>query len=156
MYKDVLTTAMTTSISEVLETMFFMPVDVVSVADVASAADPQTEAYEVRLDFSGPAAGVFRLHLPVELAREVASDFLGITPAAVTAEEMQETAKEMVNMLAGNTLSHYDSGAVFDLGVPEKVISHADEDRLRQGADSVCLDIRALSSRMVMTVLTRK
>jgi CheY-specific phosphatase CheX len=149
--KYALTTAMKTSISEVLETMFFLPIDVLSGAN-GGIVQYEPEDVAVELDFNGPASGRFQMLVPGSLAHKIASDFLGIDLVKVTRDDINGTVKEMVNMLAGNTLSLYDSELVFDLGVP--AMFYADDsgsDEVRE-CDQVCLEVRTLHSRMVITV----
>lgn len=144
--------AMKASISEVLETMFFMPVDFVSteaVPDTPSAADKPMAA---GLGFGGPVEGRFQLQVPEGLAGSISADFLGIDTGRLTREDVDGTIKEMINMLAGNTLSHYDPQMVFDLGVPERVpVEKPPTDPSSAGA-RVDLHIQTLDSRMLMTV----
>ena len=116
MKKDLLITAMKTSISEVLETMFFCPLEFEPSADSeASLLDTPMSA---RIAFTGPLAGVMRLKLSRGLALSLTADFLGVDPEAVDDLQIAEMVKEMLNMFAGNTFSRFDAGAVFDLGIP--------------------------------------
>ncbi len=153
MDKQALTTAMTASISEVLESMFFLPIDLVADTAVDTAAADGDPTVAARVDFSGPSTGCFLLRVPGELARTVASDFLGVDIAAVARDDIEGTIREMLNMLAGNTLSRYDPDTVFDLGVPATMPIGAVDADARDGGEAVCLDIRTLSSQMALTAV---
>jgi len=152
MNKEALITAIKTSTSEVLETMFFMPVDFLSAGKEITEPSSNGGDVAVRLDFSGPDSGCFRLRVPAPLARDVSIDFLGIDHDQLTDDDVAGTVKEMINMLAGNTLSLYDADAVFDLGVPEvDTGTDGTRDCSRQPA-SVALEVLTLASRMTVAV----
>jgi len=147
-----LTKAMKASISEVLETMFFMVIDVVSESEKKESVPDSSHAIGVVLDFGGPACGCFRLMVPSILAHESTADFLGIDIDALARDDVCGTLMEMVNMLAGNTLSHYDADLVFDLSVPRMIDEEAG-DRSPSGQAGYCsLDIQTLANRMSLVV----
>ena len=152
MDKDALTQAMKDSISEVLETMFFMPVDFMCTGNGKDKPADKTEPIAAQLHFSGPVSGCIRLTAPKNLARDISSDFLGIDPDEVAPEDMVGTVKEMINMLAGNTLSLYNPKVVFDMGVPEII---SGKDPLNRNIDEyelIRLEIQTLASCMTMVV----
>lgn len=144
MRKEALISAMRTSISDVLETMFFMPVDVVT--DGVEAGPDHEPGVAVSLTFTGGAEGRFVLEVPLDLAREVSSDFLGMDPDQLGDEDVFGTIKEMVNMLAGNALSLYDPDTVFSLGLPEPA------DMAALTGDLTRLGIQTLGSHMALVV----
>ena len=148
--------AMTTSISEVLETMFFMPVDVTSPENDGADLPPVAEGICAKLDFTGPAQGSVMLQVPAPLAIEISADFMGVDPALVTPQQRTETVAEMVNMLTGNTLSVYDPHAVFDLGVPFVLASDQNYSRALDQGSHICLILNTMDNRMVMTVAWRE
>ncbi len=152
MDREALAKAMKASISEVLETMFFMPVDFVTTDDTSVAWEKQSDDIRVRLDFGGPRQGSFRLVVPAGLARQVSADFLGIDPGQASWEEMTGTAKEMINMFVGNTLSRYDPEAVFDLGVPELMPADTPDAGGKAEPEWIRLDVQTPESRMAITV----
>jgi CheY-specific phosphatase CheX len=123
MDRDLLTTTMKASISEVLEKMFFLPLDVSDASAPAdlwkdrAPADPITAG----LEFSGPFKGRFALLIPGRLAGELAADFMGVDREGVPREQVEQTVKEILNMIAGSTFSALDENAVFQLGIPESL-----------------------------------
>lgn len=150
MDKDALKTAMMTSISDVLETMFFMPLDFVTDGSDTPAA--MTGGIAATLTFNGPDKGFFALSLPESMARDICADFLGIDGQRVGLKDMTGTVQEMINMLAGNTLSLYDADVVFDLGVPE---STAPETIAWEGSgigEAIRLTVQTLSSQLTLAV----
>jgi CheY-specific phosphatase CheX len=149
MDKSALTEAMKTSISEVLERMFFMPIEFA--APEKAGADPA--AILVKLEFSGSACGTFFLLIPATLAQSVTADFLGVTSQSQARELVPGTVLEMVNMLAGATLSTYDHQALFDLQIPE-LITVKEHRALTEGvADQVAIRIQTPEGRMIFQVV---
>jgi chemotaxis protein CheY-P-specific phosphatase CheC len=120
MDKELLTKAMKASISEVLEKMFFLPLDFFDSKEPGDLWQPDTvELIAIRLDFSGPAKGYFVFFIPRELCVALCADFMGIEPDSVTPEHVDQTAKEIINMIAGSTFTALDENEVFDLGIPD-------------------------------------
>ncbi len=114
--------AMKDSISEILETMFFTPVEFSEEQDlnllIRSREEPVVSA---QLIFNGPFAGNFSVFAPVPLAKELTANLLGLEEENLGREQIEATIKELLNMVAGKTFSLYDSQSVFDLGVPDMV-----------------------------------
>ncbi len=117
MEKKALMRAMKNSISEVLETMFFLPVDF---SDTVNAEEIQMSV--TKLDFSGPFSGSFVLFIPEELAVSLTANFLGKDKEKVSQDNVIETSKEVINMIAGSTFANLDDQAVFDLNIPENIL----------------------------------
>lgn len=120
--KEALKTAMMTSISEVLETMFFMTIDL----DESAAADrmlqdPVAPPFISRIGFRGKLTGCFILMVPENILRAMTETFMGLDADAVTETHLQGTVQEAINMIAGNTFSNLDDQAVFDLDIPELI-----------------------------------
>ena len=109
--------AMKNSISEVLETMFFLPVDF---SDTVNAEEIQMSV--TKLDFSGPFSGSFVLFIPEEFAVSLTANFLGKDKEKVSEDNVIETSKEVINMIAGSTFANLDDQAVFDLNIPENIL----------------------------------
>jgi CheY-specific phosphatase CheX len=121
MDKPALTQAMKASISEVLEQMFFMPIDFMGPAIAGADPEPDPEPVIARLGFRGSPCGTFLLLIPAALAQSVAADFLGVATEGLSRDQVAATVLEMVNMLAGGTLGRYDHQALFDLQIPELI-----------------------------------
>ena len=115
-----LTKAMRNSISEIFETMFFMPLEYEEhkgIEDlVTGIEEPLIGA---NIGFSGPFIGRLAILLPQGLARELTFNFLGEDESAVTEDMVDGTIKEILNMLAGKMLSLYDPSLVFNLEIPQ-------------------------------------
>jgi len=122
MKNNLLEMAMKNSISDVLETMFFLPMDfsdTVDVHELWNAGEDQILA--VKLNFDGPLIGDCILCIPEKLAKSITADFMGKEEESVSDDQVIGTVKEIINMIVGNTFSRYDSGEAFNLGIPESI-----------------------------------
>jgi len=112
---------MTTSISEVLETMFFMTIEAAEVNQWADmGVDVSGEKHYVsRIEFSGPLTGAFTLAIPENILSGMTEFFMGMDAKDVTETHLSGTISEAINMIAGNTFSILDDQEVFNLEIPE-------------------------------------
>lgn len=120
--KEALKAAMTTSISEVLETMFFMTIDLNTDANIDDFFQKSDASLFIsRIGFSGKLSGFFILMIPEGVLRSMTETFMGLEPGEVMASHLTGTVLEAINMVAGNTFSNLDNQSVFDLNIPELV-----------------------------------
>ena len=105
--------AMRDAISEVLETMFFVPVDFESEDASALVSEHQSS---VSLYGKG-----CRLDVAIEVsdsfARLITANLLGMDEGAVTHDDIEDTMKELANMIVGNYQSRLGAG-IWELGIP--------------------------------------
>ncbi|MBN2126370.1 MAG: chemotaxis protein CheX [Deltaproteobacteria bacterium] len=156
MKMEALTKAMKTSISDVLETMFFLPID------FAEGADPGTffpsdrgGILSARLDFSGPLSGCLLFHIPETLATSMTASFMGQEAEGVSREHVGDTVKEILNMVAGNAFGMYDNEAVFDLGIPEIIRRGDIEGHGRQAGEEIFVGINTLEESLAFHLICR-
>ncbi len=153
MDKSVMMKAMKDSISEVLEQMFFMPVDFIAADAVRLGPESDDALIIAKLGFSGSPCGTFMLLMPKALAKSVSADFLGAALQNLSNEQVTETVLEMVNMLAGSALSLYDHCALFDLQIPE-LITFSEVCALTKGVpDQVVIGVQTPESRMTFQLI---
>ena len=120
-----MTTAMKNSISDVLETMFFLSLDFSDDIDILEQWDTGKDpVIAAKLSFSGPLSGYAVFCIPKKSALSITADFMGKDEQEISDDQINETIKEIINMIIGNTFSMYDPDVVFDLGVPELVEFH--------------------------------
>ncbi len=113
---------MTTSISEVLETMFFMALEFEDYESLDSCGILHEKNVEVcRLVFSGIFSGHFSIFIPEQLLISMAVDFMGEEKENITREHSDGIIKEVINMVAGNMFAAYDNQIEFKLGIPEMI-----------------------------------
>jgi CheY-specific phosphatase CheX len=156
MNKEVLTSAMKNSISDVLGTMFFLPVDFNDSMSLNEFWDPDKEkTIAAKLNFNGPLSGHCILYIPEKLSVSITADFMGKEKDDISDNQVKETVKEITNMITGNTFSLYDPEAVFNLGVPEL----ADLDGFQEGAtgseDKISIAIDTLENRLAFQMSVR-
>jgi CheY-specific phosphatase CheX len=117
--KKILMTAMTTSISEVMETMFFLPVEFGKEATLAQYGMDKKKLMACHLAFTGDVSGSLFLLVPENLVAEMTENFMGESKDHLTSEYLSGTLTEMLNMVCGNALSKTDSKVPFELGIPQ-------------------------------------
>ncbi len=117
MIKDLMTQMMN-AISEVMETMFFLPLEPVegeNVNDLLKADD----LVLCGIGFKGTFSGSMYLLLRRPTLLEMTENFMGEDQDVLTQEHLEGTLKETLNMIAGNTFSKLDSHSSFALSLPE-------------------------------------
>ena len=77
-------------------------------------------------------------------------------PAALSEAHINETVREMINMLAGNALRAMDAGALFDLQIPSLVAADQIEADLSNYESHVGVGIKTLESGMTFLWATRR
>lgn len=119
--KKILMTAMTSSISEVLETMFFLPVEIGSKIIFEESGIEKNKLIACQLTFSGDTSGKLITIAPSDLAAEMAENFMGEAKDQLTRDHLTGTLTEMLNMVCGNALSQVKPKAPYKLGIPEQI-----------------------------------
>nr|WP_319491517.1 chemotaxis protein CheX [uncultured Desulfobacter sp.] len=119
--KKILITAMTTSISEVMEIMFFMPVEIGPETILKDSGIDMDNALACRLKFTGDVSGYINIISPQPLAAELASNFLGENKDDLTMEQQFGTLSEMLNMVCGNALKKVKCQTPYKLDIPENI-----------------------------------
>jgi CheY-specific phosphatase CheX len=144
-----MTTAMKNSISDVLETMFFLSLDFSDDLDLLELWDTEKDPIIVaKLSFNGPLSGYAVFCIPKKSALSITADFMGKDEQEISDNQINETIKEIINMIIGNTFSKYDPDVVFDLGVPELVEFHDSIKGLPDSEKSFSVVIETLENYM--------
>lgn len=117
--KTQLMTKMKTSISEVMETMFFLPVAFGETGALPRAGLDAQDTLACMLSFSGDISGHVILAAPESLVLEMAENFMGEPREQLTRDHLTGTLKEMLNMICGNALGSTPASIPFALGIPE-------------------------------------
>jgi CheY-specific phosphatase CheX len=119
--KKILMKEMLTSISEVMETMFFLPVEFGTESELSQFGMENKNTLTCRLAFSGDTSGCLILIAPINFIAEMAENFMGEPRENLTEEHFSGTLTEMLNMVCGNALSKTESKVPFELGIPEVI-----------------------------------
>jgi|GEM_PF-264567 len=110
------------TILQVFETMFFTFLTPLPEAP-ASEEWPQKGRYiKASISFSGSdcgQCGEIAIHLPMALARNITSNFLGVEDAAISTAKVIDVAKETANMAIGSLLGKLDPEGKCTLQIPE-------------------------------------
>jgi CheY-specific phosphatase CheX len=112
------------AISHVFETMFFVflePYSPDSGDPPPGHWSPNEQWLEGRLGFQGTLRGYLRLFLPFPLARDLATNFLGLEEEA-SEQQVIDMTKELTNMICGNLFSRYDQVQGYALTIPQAEI----------------------------------
>jgi hypothetical protein len=123
-----LSTMMKDAISNVLGTMFFL-VPAFAESENSRGFSQGPFFLESRITIGGDGQ---RLRLCFKATRAFASittaNFLGVGQEEVTTEEMEDTLKELANMVGGDCLSRLPTGGNWDLGIPVLEAPQADRE----------------------------
>jgi len=119
--KKLLMKAMESSISEVMATMFFLPVEIGNESELIDCAMDKDKTMACKLSFTGDVSGDLILLAPINLITEMAENFMGESRNHLTHEHISGTLTEMANMVCGNALGKTDSKVPFELGIPELI-----------------------------------
>ncbi len=125
MMKQMLMTAVKNSISNVMETMFFLPVELGPETKWADCRMDTAPVMACQLEFSGDVSGTFILAAPETLVLEMTENFMGESETRLLPVHLSGTLTEMLNMVCGNALSSITASVPFELGIPQ-VIESAD------------------------------
>jgi CheY-specific phosphatase CheX len=107
--------------SHVFETMFFVFLEPYT-PDAGNPPpgpwSPEEPWLKCGIGFQGKLRGQLRLFLPFPLARDLATNFLGLEDEASEQQGIDMT-KELTNMICGNLFSRYDRVQGYALTIPE-------------------------------------
>lgn len=111
--------AMKNSISNILETMFYMPL---TFDEKGRWEDYDTcDLSACGIDFTGSVSGSLLVVMPPSLLVEMTENFTGSPPEQMDRRCLDETLGEIVNMVAGHALSSMDELSDFHLGIPRHI-----------------------------------
>jgi CheY-specific phosphatase CheX len=117
-----LTTTMMTSISEVMETMFYLPVEFEKEAQVINERMKEYKPnMACQLKFSGDVSGNITLLIPESLLGEMAENFMGTPKEELSEEHIFGTLTELLNMVCGNALGKIKSKVPFEIDIPQMI-----------------------------------
>ena len=154
MENNVLKTAMMNSISDVLETMFFLPLDF---SEASSAQEiwgnEKDQIVAATLKFGGPFSGYCGFYIHNKLAMSITADFMGIDEENISKEHVNETVKEILNMIVGNVFSSLDPQEVFNLAVPELIVFDGNGVDPSESKEDIFIGIDTLDSHIAFQMV---
>lgn len=106
---------------QIFETMFFTPLTVQQeeIDDFGSPVQLFSSYLRGEIGFEGRYCGRLMLSVPVELAKTMASNFMGLEEESATDSQTLDMVKELCNMICGNLFSHLDKKTVWNLAIPQ-------------------------------------
>jgi len=145
--------ALRDSISEVLETMFFQPVQITTAGvDLRQWFAGKPSLQGATLNFRGPIGGSLFFLIPESAANEITANFLGINEEKIDEAQSGDTVKEALNMICGNMLSVVDTEGCFALDIPQLIVKEALSSDKLQDLQGEILYIETEDNRMVVGV----
>lgn len=116
-------------VSNVFETMFFLTLELQEEgwAEGMSSLTPSSTFFRGGIGFHGRQSGRLRLYLPSELAKAMATNFLGLEEGTATESQTQDMVSELCNVVCGNLLSQLDRKTVWDLSLPRTLLISSSE-----------------------------
>lgn len=122
---------------EVLETMFFLfPERLEESAHLFHG--PGLRAW---VPVDGPKKLRVGLTVPLTLAQEMASNFLGLEKDELPLEKLQDVVKEAANMIAGAFLSREQAPQEFHLNPPQVMALNLEEQNWRENSHNLLMAI---------------
>jgi len=119
----ILTTTMMTSTSEVMETMFYLPIEFKEepVTLIQGGMETLKPHMACQLKFTGDVSGCVTLLIPKNLLAQMTEDFMGEPLENLEEEHLSGTLTEILNMICGNTLSKIGAKTPFELDIPKVI-----------------------------------
>ena len=117
------------AISHVFETMYFVFLEPYTpdFGDLPPSPWPPDEPWlKCVMGFQGSLRGDLRLFLPFPLARDLATNFLGLEEEALE-QQVVDMTTELTNMVCGNLFSRYDRVQGYALTIPEAEVIRVGE-----------------------------
>lgn len=118
MISDDLKKQLNEAAAEVFGTMYFTPVELLSVVPDRGSWRLESSYIKAAIEYDGPLRGELCFYFPRSLAVSIASGFLGLDSEAITDQQLIDTMREAANMIVGNLLGRIDQGGVCILGIP--------------------------------------
>jgi hypothetical protein len=114
------TKALKGSISEVFSTMFFMVLEQDPEILAANRAKPAQDWMEGRLEVTREGQTVqIWVWAPPQASQELAANLLSSDPSELSADELLDAFREMLNMVSGSVLTAVDVEGEWKMGLPQ-------------------------------------
>jgi len=141
-------TILGSSIFEVFEKMFFIFLD---------PADQEESGYEWEstISFEGAESGEIKLSLSDAILRTMVQNMLNIPEDGISSSDMEDCAREAVNMICGNFLAKYDKTKRFDLSIPVCAPITEGSSDLRSYAQRLCYTCDETNTGVSIALVSR-
>ena len=105
------------SLAEIFGTMFFIAVEE-SETLLAEHDGGAADFVEARVEISGNGVTDIMLYFPLELANNIAANFMGVSLEELSEETVLDAGREAANMVVGGILARVDEEGRCRLGIP--------------------------------------
>ncbi len=142
MFEEIRETAVSVT-SNVFETMLFTFLEPQDGGEKRTPpALPSTVFLTGEIGFSGKYSGKLRLTLPLELAKRMASNFMGLEEEEATESQAIDLVNELCNMICGNLSCRLDRALMWKIAIPQtRVVSQLEmEGDMREPGIAVDFD----------------
>ncbi len=130
--------AMMASISDVLEIMFYLSIEINEYSEVENKnIFNEGNITGCKISFNGPVTGYILLYIPENLLSVMTENFMGIDKSEVTKKYQDGIICEVNNMVAGSIFKKYDNNQVYNLGIPEILPGDKIPDKLFENIEGV-------------------
>jgi len=132
-------------VSNVFETMFFLTLELQEKgwAEGMSSLTRSSTFFRGEIGFHGRQSGRLRFYLPSELAKAMATNFLGLEEGTATESQTQDMVSELCNVVCGNLLSQLDRKTVWDLSLPRTLSIASSEIKKEDEGSGIILGFNA-------------
>lgn len=128
--------------SEILETMFFLFLELPEPRDEASPPSVwRGQGIQSRITIQGPHILTLGLTVPLDLSREMAANFLGRRSPEIPIENQLDVVREAANMIGGTFLTKLKNSAAYSLQIPEVQMVTLENLPFRAGKNTVRVEI---------------
>jgi chemotaxis protein CheY-P-specific phosphatase CheC len=122
MDKQTMMETMKAAISNVMETMFFQPVQINDKdCTLQEWFSDKESLLGAKLNFTGPSSGSCYFLIPAKLVSEITANFLGLEKEETNEEQRRDTIKEALNIIGGHMFSLCDNEGAINLGIPKLI-----------------------------------
>jgi len=148
-YKSKMHGLIASSATEVVEKMFFKK--------IVPVQDEVIFPYEiiVTIGFRGKFQGTFWIIIPKELSYILTAAFLSMPVDEVDYEIVQDTIKEIINMVCGNIIYNFDKTNRFEITIPDIFVDTNANNAILQipsNSHSFCFTIDKLPLKMILHI----
>ncbi len=143
-----------TSISEVMETMFFISVNIKETSSIEDSGILKIDDIKIcLLNFKGTISGIFLLYVPESFLKIMVINFLGIDEEKIENEHITGVIKESINIIAGNMFSKLDKSNEIQIDIPELLNNETLPKQISNNKNKECFVIESNEGIAVMSFL---
>ncbi len=142
------------STTEIFTTMVMMEIEVVEKETLGD--EVYTDSITGLIGLAGEYKGVLAIHLPKQIAFDIASNFLGMDVDEIN-EDVEDAVGEIANMVGGNIKSFLsDSGRAIDLAIPSTISGSEYDFQPSKNAERYMVTFQTTSGQFIVELQLEK